>query len=230
MTATILARCPLRETLPKHHKGAMANGMRVLPCGGRAPSNPTVMQGATHRVGKDVMAKSRSPEAVDKLLDISHTGGIYMGSPEDRAEDVGGIIHYEHIQLFVSKIRTKLLCTSKCSQTWACVASILHPICELLPKADGAGAELDTSHFEACAVSHLIYSKAPLPAWWDMMLRCACYESPKLYQLLWLCVLPVGYSNSCCYRCVTYTRQLFHLHNPRHHASRVNSYTALCDE
>ncbi len=54
------------------------------------------------------MAKPRRPEAVDKLLDISSTGGIYMGSPEDRSEDVGGIIHYEHIQIFVSAIRTAL--------------------------------------------------------------------------------------------------------------------------
>lgn len=50
------------------------------------------------------MAKARRPEAVDKLLDISSTGGFYMGSPEDRAEDVGGIIHYEHIQLYVRDI------------------------------------------------------------------------------------------------------------------------------
>ena len=48
------------------------------------------------------MAKSRSPEAVQKLLDISRTGGINIGSAEDRAEDVGGIIHAEHIQLYVS--------------------------------------------------------------------------------------------------------------------------------
>ena len=48
------------------------------------------------------MANSRSPEAVKKLLDISRTGGINIGSAEDRAEDVGGIIHAEHIQLYVS--------------------------------------------------------------------------------------------------------------------------------
>ena len=48
------------------------------------------------------MATSRSPEAVNKLLDISRTGGINIGSAEDRAEDVGGIIHAEHIQLYVS--------------------------------------------------------------------------------------------------------------------------------
>ena len=54
------------------------------------------------------MAKPRRSEAVEKLLDISSTGGIYMGSPEDRSEDVGGIIHYEHIQLFVSNIERTL--------------------------------------------------------------------------------------------------------------------------
>ena len=48
------------------------------------------------------MAKSRSSEAVDKLLDITSQGGQCIGSAEDRAEDVGGIIHYEHIQLYVS--------------------------------------------------------------------------------------------------------------------------------
>lgn len=33
-----------------------------------------------------------------------------MGSPEDRAEDVGGIIHYKHIQLYVRVLRR---CLSK---------------------------------------------------------------------------------------------------------------------
>ena len=48
------------------------------------------------------MTQSRSSEAVDKLLDIASKGGTCIGSTEDRAEDVGGIIHYEHIQLYVS--------------------------------------------------------------------------------------------------------------------------------
>ena len=48
------------------------------------------------------MAQSRSSEAVDKLLDIASQGGQGIGSAEDRAEDVGGIIHYEHIQLYVN--------------------------------------------------------------------------------------------------------------------------------
>ena len=48
------------------------------------------------------MTQSRSSEAVDKLLDIASKGGICIGSAEDRVEDVGGIIHYEHIQLYVS--------------------------------------------------------------------------------------------------------------------------------
>ena len=48
------------------------------------------------------MAQLRSSEAVDKLLDITSQGGQGIGSAEDRAEDVGGIIHYEHIQLYVS--------------------------------------------------------------------------------------------------------------------------------
>ncbi|CAK0787190.1 hypothetical protein CVIRNUC_010406 [Coccomyxa viridis] len=47
------------------------------------------------------MAQSRSSEAVDKLLDIASQGGQGIGSAEDRAEDVGGIIHYEHIQLYM---------------------------------------------------------------------------------------------------------------------------------
>ena len=47
------------------------------------------------------MTQSRSFEAVNKLLDIALKGGICIGSAEDRAEDVGGIIHYEHIQLYV---------------------------------------------------------------------------------------------------------------------------------
>ena len=55
------------------------------------------------------MAKSRSPNAVNKLLDISSTGGIYMGSPEDRTEDVGGIIHCEHIQLNVRHPRAYII-------------------------------------------------------------------------------------------------------------------------
>ena len=48
------------------------------------------------------MTQSRSSEAVDKLLDIASKGGTCIGSAEDRAEDVGGIVHYEHIQLYVS--------------------------------------------------------------------------------------------------------------------------------
>ena len=44
-----------------------------------------------------------------------------MGSPEDRAEDVGGIIHYEHIQLYVRVLRTCLSDTS--AETCRCLPS-----------------------------------------------------------------------------------------------------------
>ena len=36
-----------------------------------------------------------------------------MGSPEDRAEDVGGIIHFEHVQLFVSTLCSSLSTLSR---------------------------------------------------------------------------------------------------------------------
>lgn len=52
------------------------------------------------------MVEPRSPEAVDKLLRIASTGGLSIGSAEDRAEDVGGIVHFEHIQLYVRKFPT----------------------------------------------------------------------------------------------------------------------------